>query len=91
MWESDARSTSLAPGYGVCDGCHRVVWITNPDTIVGVQLHGACAKCVPTQECRDCGKQFPFDAEADRCPVCVAGMVEADDGFLDVVPADVMS
>jgi hypothetical protein len=25
-----------------------------------------------TQECRECGKQFPYSEDADRCSVCVA-------------------
>lgn len=34
------------------------------------------------QECRDCGETFPYDADADRCPSCVAEQFgeEADDG-----------
>lgn len=26
-----------------------------------------------TQTCRDCGKRFPYDHEADYCPLCAAG------------------
>ena len=25
-----------------------------------------------TQDCRDCGKPFPYDLDADRCPECIA-------------------
>ena len=24
------------------------------------------------QECRDCGKPFPYSADADRCPACAS-------------------
>ena len=26
------------------------------------------------QTCRDCGRAFPYDADADRCPSCIAAM-----------------
>ena len=32
-----------------------------------------CTECTE-QPCRDCGELFPYDADADRCPQCVAVM-----------------
>ena len=29
-----------------------------------------------TQDCRDCGKSFPYDPDADRCPECIAANTE---------------
>ena len=28
-----------------------------------------------TQKCRDCGRIFPYDEEADRCPACADEMI----------------
>ena len=29
-----------------------------------------------TQDCRDCGKPFPYDPDADRCADCIAANTE---------------
>jgi hypothetical protein len=40
---------------------------------IALRLIGLCSV---QQNCRDCGDGFPYDPDADRCPSCVAALID---------------
>lgn len=44
---------------------------------------------IPAQACRDCGKLFPYDADADRCPACLAADQRVADALDDGISREI--
>jgi hypothetical protein len=40
---------------------------------IALRFIGLCAIEYP---CRDCREPFPYDPDADRCPLCVAALID---------------